>query len=103
MAIDPQMEARNWFVGTSTTDLGAARWPAVRRGSRRMETIRQERWGGRSATTNVALLAGVVLMAVSFALFANRTGLVANAIGWPVLSVALAFLVFCRGRARGPA
>ena len=39
-------------------------------------------------------------MAVSFALFANRTGLVANAIGWPVLSVALAFLVFA-GAGRG--
>jgi len=95
MAIDPQMEARNWFV----EDIYYPTWARLDGllcgvALAAWKTMRPAQWERAQRHANVALLAGVVLMAVSFALFANRTGLVANAIGWPVLSVALAFLVF---------
>ena len=42
---------------------------------------------------NVFLVLGVIGMALAFWLFPQRTGLMANAIGWPVLSWSIAALV----------
>jgi peptidoglycan/LPS O-acetylase OafA/YrhL len=39
------------------------------------------------------MLAGLALVALAFTLFANRTGLAANAVGWPLLSFGFGLLV----------
>jgi len=43
---------------------------------------------------NVCLIAGALVCALAFWLFRERTGLLANALGWPVLSAGFALLVF---------
>lgn len=94
-AIDPQMDSRNWFV----EDIYYPTWArldgllcgvalAV------WKTMRPEHWARARRYANASLLAGLGVMTLSFWLFNNRTGLVANAIGWPVLSFGLALLVF---------
>lgn len=51
-------------------------------------------WEAAQARANLALLAGLALMALSFWLFRERTGLLGNSVGWPVLSLGLGLLVF---------
>lgn len=93
--IDPQMDARNWFV----EDIYYPTWArldgllcgvalAV------WKTFRPDHWTRAQRHANLALLAGLAVLALAFWLFADRTGLLANAIGWPVLSLGLALLVF---------
>mgnify|MGYP006915281921 CR=1 FL=1 len=52
----------------------------------------------KRALSHPSFVIGAVLslavLALAFWLFADRTGLLANAIGWPVLSLGLALLVF---------
>jgi len=49
------------------------------------------RWGARA---NAVLLAGMATVALAMWLFRERAGLSGNAIGWPVLSLGIALLVF---------
>jgi peptidoglycan/LPS O-acetylase OafA/YrhL len=58
------------------------------------KTYRPQRWARAAARVNLVLVAGLATMALSFWLFRERTGLLGNSIGWPVLSLGLAMLVF---------
>lgn len=65
-----------------------------------MKVFRPEWWTRLSARTNGILLAGLVTVALAFWLFRERTGLLGNSIGWPVLSAGLGLLVFVRRAAQ---
>lgn len=91
---DPTM-VRNWFV----EDIYYPTWNrldgllcgvalAV------WKTFRPESWRSARRHANTSLFAGVFVMALSFMLFLNRTGLLGNTIGWPILSLGLGLLVF---------
>ena len=58
------------------------------------KTYRPESWARIGARANPVFIAGLATMALSFWLFRERAGLPGNSIGWPVLSFALAMLVF---------
>ncbi|HYM86367.1 MAG TPA: acyltransferase [Pseudoxanthomonas sp.] len=59
-----------------------------------IKAFRPQVWESAQRYANPALLAGLAVMALSFWLFRDRVGLLGNAIGWPVLSLGLALLVF---------
>ncbi|WP_091803267.1 acyltransferase [Lysobacter sp. yr284] len=59
-----------------------------------LKIFRAQWWRRAQAYANGALLAGLGVVAVAMWLFRERTGLLANAIGWPVLSAGFALLVF---------
>ncbi|MCA0176037.1 MAG: acyltransferase [Proteobacteria bacterium] len=59
-----------------------------------LQTWRPAWWAGLRARANGVLLAGLALLALAMVLFSQRTGLLANSVGWPVLSLALALNVF---------
>lgn len=65
-----------------------------------LKSFRPHSWRRAQAHANVALLLGLGGVALAFRLFHVRTGLLGNAIGWPVLSAGLALLVFA-GASRG--
>ncbi len=95
MALDPGMDGRNWFV----EDIYYPTWNRLDGllggvALAAWKTLRPQHWLKARKYANASLLAGLAVMALSFWLFANRTGLMANAIGWPVLSIGLALLVF---------
>jgi peptidoglycan/LPS O-acetylase OafA/YrhL len=58
------------------------------------KVFRPQRWERVQAHANTVLLLGLGVMAVALWLFRQRTGLLGNSIGWPVLSLGLALLVF---------
>ncbi|MBB5736651.1 peptidoglycan/LPS O-acetylase OafA/YrhL [Xanthomonas arboricola] len=51
-------------------------------------------WARLQRHADACVLAGLTLLAVALWLFRERTGLSGNVLGWPVLSAALALLVF---------
>lgn len=51
-------------------------------------------WSNWQRHANAVLLGGLLLSCLAFWLFRDRTGLLANAIGWPLLSAGFAMLVF---------
>ncbi|SDX39585.1 Peptidoglycan/LPS O-acetylase OafA/YrhL, contains acyltransferase and SGNH-hydrolase domains [Lysobacter enzymogenes] len=59
-----------------------------------LKTFRAQWWRRAQGYANAALLVGLGLLAVAMWLFRARTGLLANAIGWPVLAAGFALLVF---------
>lgn len=59
-----------------------------------IKVFRPAWWTRAQLQSNAILLVGLAVLALSFWLFRERTGLLGNAIGWPVLSAALALLVF---------
>ena len=86
---------RNWFV----TDIYYPTWNrldgllagvllAV------WKTYRPASWARAATRANVVCIAGLAALALSFWLFRDRVGLLGNSVGWPVLSAALAMLVF---------
>jgi peptidoglycan/LPS O-acetylase OafA/YrhL len=93
---------RNWFV----EDLYFPTWnrldglfagvtlAAVR-------TFRQKQWERWSTHVDPALFAGLTLVGCSFVLFADRAGLLGNAVGWPVLSTGFALIVFAGAQRSG--
>jgi peptidoglycan/LPS O-acetylase OafA/YrhL len=94
MAVDPSL-VRNWYIEDiyyptwSRLDgllcgVILAAWKIFR------PTI----WSNGRRFANAGLLLGIVVLALSFWLFRDRTGLLGNAVGWPVLSFGLGLLVF---------
>jgi peptidoglycan/LPS O-acetylase OafA/YrhL len=74
-----------------------------------IEVYRPRWWRAAQVRANLALFAGVAVLALALWLFRERTGLLGNSIGWPVLSFGLGLLVFAGagssswiGRARVP-
>jgi peptidoglycan/LPS O-acetylase OafA/YrhL len=63
------------------------------------KTYRPDNWVRAATRANLVLLMGLATMALSVWLFRERTGLVGNSIGWPVLSLGLAMLVFAGAQA----
>jgi len=57
-------------------------------------TYKPDAWNNWQRHANMSLLAGCAVLAVAFWLFNNRTGLLGNSLGWPVLSLGFGFLVF---------
>lgn len=93
-AADPGLQ-RNWFV----EDLYYPTWCrldgllcgvalAV------LKTCRPQAWDRARRHADLAAVGGVLGLVLAFRLFDDRVGLLANTLGWPVLSAALALLVF---------
>ena len=64
-------------------------------------TYRQQWWARLTARPNLLTICGLAGMALALWLFRERTGVVGNTIGWPVLSFALAALVAAAASGRG--
>ncbi|MBB5769721.1 acyltransferase family protein [Xanthomonas euroxanthea] len=64
-----------------------------------LKVFRPTLWQRLQQHGNAILCAGVAILALALWLFRERTGLVGNAVGWPVLSLGLALLVLA-GAAR---
>ncbi|WP_395648688.1 acyltransferase family protein [Thermomonas sp.] len=99
---DALQAARNWFVEDiyyptwNRLDgllLGVmlAAWQAYRPAA----------WSRAAKHANLFTLAGVLVLVLAFWLFRDRVGLLGNSIGWPVLSLALALLVFAGAQPHG--
>ncbi|PPU39170.1 acyltransferase family protein [Xanthomonas arboricola] len=58
-----------------------------------LKVFRPTLWQRLQQRGNAALCAGVAILALALWLFRERTGLLGNAVGWPVLSLGLALLV----------
>jgi peptidoglycan/LPS O-acetylase OafA/YrhL len=58
------------------------------------KVFRPASWQQAQRHANAVLLLGLGVMVLSFWLFRDRVGLLGNSIGWPVLSLGLALLVF---------
>ena len=58
------------------------------------KTYRPQSWARAATRANRVVPMGLVTIALSFWLFRERTGLLGNSVGWPVLSLGLALLVF---------
>lgn len=94
MAVDPRFE-RNWYVQdiyyptwNRLDGLLAGVMLAV------WKVLRPPAWATARRYANLSLLMGAIVMAMALWLFRDRTGLLGNAIGWPVLSLGLGLLVF---------
>jgi peptidoglycan/LPS O-acetylase OafA/YrhL len=59
-----------------------------------LRVYRAPLWERLQQRTGIALVAGLAVSALALWLFRDRTGLLANALGWPVLSFGFALLVF---------
>ena len=59
-----------------------------------LQVYRPMTWVRLQARSNMILLGGVAASCLAFWLFRDRTGLLANALGWPLLSLGFGLLVF---------
>lgn len=91
-ALDP---SRNWFI----EDIYYPTW--MRLDGLLMGVMlaawrvyKPESWSHWQRRANAVLVGGLLLSCLAFWLFRDRTGLLANAIGWPLLSAGFAMLVF---------
>ena len=94
MEVDPAL-SRNWFV----EDIYYPSWCRLDGllcgvALAALKAFRPRAWDRARRHANGSLIAGVLILAVSFWLFRDRVGLLGNSIGWPILSVALGMLVF---------
>ena len=91
-ALDPP---RNWFL----EDLYYPTW--MRLDGLLMGIVlatvrvcRPQAWARWQRHSNAVLLGGLVIACLALCLFRDRTGLLANALGWPLLSFGFGLLVF---------
>ncbi|HZP65624.1 MAG TPA: acyltransferase [Rudaea sp.] len=59
-----------------------------------LQVYRPHLWKRWQRHADAAVLAGCAVLAFAFWLFHDRTGLLANSVGWPVLSLGFGLLVF---------
>ncbi len=59
-----------------------------------LQRFRPQAWSRLQAHANAVSAAGIVVVALAMWLFRDRVGLLGNTLGWPVLSLGLALLVF---------
>jgi peptidoglycan/LPS O-acetylase OafA/YrhL len=59
-----------------------------------LHVYRPQLWARLQLRSNAFLLGGVAVCGLAFWLFRERTGLLANTLGWPVLSFGFGLLVF---------
>ncbi|MFC5581730.1 acyltransferase family protein [Rhodanobacter terrae] len=59
-----------------------------------LRVYRPHAWTRLQVRSNVVLLGGIVVSCLALWLFRDRTGLLANALGWPLLSFGVGLLVF---------
>ncbi|HSI56718.1 MAG TPA: acyltransferase [Ideonella sp.] len=91
-AIDPP---RNWFI----EELYYPTWMRldgllVGVMLATLRVYRPQVWASLQLRSNAFLLAGLAVCGLAFWLFRERTGLLANTLGWPVLSFGFGLLVF---------
>jgi peptidoglycan/LPS O-acetylase OafA/YrhL len=94
MNVDPDL-SRNWFV----EDIYYPTWNRLDGllcgvALATWKTFRPHSWNQARRRSSLILVAGILMLALSFWLFQNRVGLLGNALGWPVLSLGLGLLVF---------
>jgi peptidoglycan/LPS O-acetylase OafA/YrhL len=65
-----------------------------------LKVFRPQAWVRLQRHANAVLCVGLAVMALAFWLFRDRVGLLGNSVGWPVLALGLALLVFA-GAERG--
>jgi peptidoglycan/LPS O-acetylase OafA/YrhL len=65
-----------------------------------LRVFRPLRWARWQALSGRVLVAGLLLAALALALFRERTGLLANSVGWPLLSLAFGALLLAASRWR---
>jgi peptidoglycan/LPS O-acetylase OafA/YrhL len=66
-----------------------------------LKTWRPDGWQRMGTHANGATLGGVLIVLLAARLFWDRTGLIANSIGWPILSAGLGLLVFAGAQNTG--
>jgi peptidoglycan/LPS O-acetylase OafA/YrhL len=59
-----------------------------------LKTFRPQAWRNARRFANLSSFAGLCVLALAFWLFSDRTGLLANTLGWPILSLGLGLMVF---------
>ena len=59
-----------------------------------LRTCRSQAWARLQARSGTVLLAALAVLCLSFWMFRERTGLLANSLGWSVLSFGIGLLVF---------
>ena len=59
-----------------------------------LRVYRPQRWARLQQRADAVLLAGLLLAGLALWLFRDRTGLAANAVGWPLLSLGFGLVVF---------
>ncbi len=99
---DQAVTGRNWFI----EDIYFPTWNRLDGliagiALAALKTWRPDGWRRMGAYANAATLGGVLIVLLATRLFWDRTGLLANSIGWPILSAGLGLLVFAGAHSTG--
>jgi peptidoglycan/LPS O-acetylase OafA/YrhL len=89
---------RNWFI----EDIYFPTWNRL--DGLALAVLKASRprvWQELGSYANRALIGGILIVAFACWLFWDRTGLLANSIGWPILSLGVALLVFAGAQSKG--
>ena len=89
-----EASTRNWFVEDlyyptwcrSDGLLGGVMLAAL-------QVFHPDLWRRWQQRTNTVLVAGLMLVGLAMGLFSERTGLIGNAVGWPIVSAGMGLLV----------
>ena len=99
---DALQPARNWYI----EDLYYPSWMRLDGllmgvALAALQVYRPQQWARLQARSRALLAAGIAVSATAFWLFRDRTGLLANAVGWPLLSFGFALLVLAATAPQG--